>query len=233
MARTGNHTTPQPTSTYANTNAIADLQNSLANLQFQRYRGRGGRLSQAQHHLRSRDHRNNSANNHNMAIGQSYRKWFKKPISRRHYSLGEATEYYTHWLEDPNHFLNGPHPEIGSCAPLTHDGFRSEAQREQYFLVPQAYPPTPPPQHSNSDEESDTDPPYNNFAQTYEEVITAEPDETTGMLDSGAMMTTATRRHLSIHHHWIENKRPAAPGISIRYGNMETEPVEEQGYIES
>ena len=222
MARTGNHTTPQPTSTYVNTNEIADLENSLANLQFQRYRGRGGRLSQAQHHLRSRDHRYNSPNHHNMAIGQSYRRWFKKTISRRNYSLGEATEYYTRWLEDPTHF------------PLTHDDFRSsDALREQYFLVPQVYPPTPPPQHYNSDEESDTDPPYNNFAQTYEEVITTEPDDTTGILDSGAMMTTATRRHLAINHHWIENIRPAAPGTSIRYGNMEIEPVEEHEYIGS
>ena len=233
LARTGNHATQQPTSTYANTEEMADLQNSLANLQFQRYRGRGGRFSQAQHTMRSRDHRYNSPNHHNMAIGQSYRKWFKKTISRRHYSLGEATEYYNRWLEDPNHFPNGPHPEIGSRAPLTHDDFRSDALREQYFLVPPASPPTPPPQQSDSDKEYDTDPPYNNFAQAYEEVITAEPDDTTGILDSGAMMTTATRRHLSSHHHWIENIRPAAPGTSIRYGNMETEPVEEQGYIGS
>ena len=102
MARMGNHATQQPTSTYANTEEMADLQNSLANLQFQRYRGRGGRFSQAQHTMRSRDHRYNSPNHHNMAIGQSYRKWFKKTISRRHYSLGEATEYYMRWLEDPN-----------------------------------------------------------------------------------------------------------------------------------
>jgi hypothetical protein len=168
-----------------------------------------------------------------MAIGQPYRKWFKKTISRRHHSLGKATEYYWRWLGDPTHFPNGPHPEIGSRAPLTNDDFQSDALREQYFLVPQEYPRTPPPQHYNSDEESDTDPPYNNFAQTYEEVITAEPDDTTGILDSGAMMTTATRRHLAINHHWIENIRPAAPGTSIRYGNMETEPVEEQGYIGS
>ena len=119
--------------------------------------------------------------------------------------------------------------------PLTHDDFRSDARREQYFLVPQECPPTPPPQHYDSDEESDTDLPYNNFAQTKVEVINAEPDDTTGiLLDSGAMMTTATRRHLAIHHHWLENIRPATPGTSIRYnGNMETEPVEEQGPIGS
>jgi hypothetical protein len=119
MARTGNHTTPQPTSTYVNNNEMADLENSLANLQFQRYRGRGGRLSQAQHHLRSRDHRYDSPNHHNMAIGQSYRKWLQKTISRRHYSLGEATEYYTRWLE-----------KIGSRAPLTHDDVQSDAMLE-------------------------------------------------------------------------------------------------------
>ena len=74
---------------------------------------------------------------------------------------------------------------------------------------------------------------HNNFAQTHEETITADPDDTTGILDTGAMMTTATRRHLSSHHHWIENIRPATPGTSIRYGSMETEPVEEQGHIGS
>jgi hypothetical protein len=144
-----------------------------------------------------------------------------------YYSLGEATEYYTRWLEDPNHFPNGPHPEIGSRAPLTHDDFRSDARLEQvYFLVPQVYPPTPPPQFYDSDEESDTDQPYNNYAQTYEEEITAQPDDTTGILDSGAMMTTATRRHLAIHHHWRENIRSSTPRrTSIRYGNMETEAV--------
>ena len=99
--------------------------------------------------------------------------------------------------------------------PLTHDDFRSDARREQYFLVPQECSPTPPPQHYDSDEESDTDLPYNNFAQRKVEVITAEPDDTTGILDSGAMMTTATRRHLDIHHHWLENIRPATPGMNF------------------
>jgi hypothetical protein len=47
------------------------------------------------------------------------------------------------------------------------------------------------------------------------------------------MMTTATRRHLAIHRRWLENIRPATPGTSIRYGNMETEPVEEEGHIGS
>ena len=132
----------------------------------------------------------------------------------------------------PNPLPKRTAPRNRFRAPLTHDDCRSDALREQYFLNPQVYPPTPPPQHYNLDEESDTDPPYNNFAQTYEEVITTEPDDTMGILDSGAIMTTATR-HLAINHHWIENIRSAAPGTSIRYGNMETEPVEEQGYIGS
>jgi hypothetical protein len=153
-----------------------------------------------------------------MAIGQSYRKWFLKTISRRHYSLGEATEYYTRWLEDPYHFPNGPHPEIGSRAPLTHDDFRSDTMLEQYYLVPQTYPPTPPPQHNDSDEESDTALHHNNFAQTHEELITADPDDTTGILDTGAMMTTATRRHLALHRRWIDHIRPSTPGTSIRTG---------------
>jgi hypothetical protein len=74
---------------------------------------------------------------------------------------------------------------------------------------------------------------HNNFAQTHEELTTADPDDTTGILDTGAMMTTATRRHLAIHRRWLKNIRPATSGTSIRYGNMETEPVEEQGYIGS
>ena len=47
------------------------------------------------------------------------------------------------------------------------------------------------------------------------------------------MMTTATRRHLALHRRWLENIQPATPGTSIRYGNMETEPVEEQIHIGS
>ena len=66
-------------------------------------------------------------------------------------------------------------------APLTHNDFRSDARREQYFLVPQAYPPTPPPQHYDSDEEYDPYPPHKNFAQTIVEVISAEQHDTTGI----------------------------------------------------
>ena len=83
--------------------------------------------------------------------------------------------------------------------PLTHDDFRSDARREQYFLVPQECPPTPPPQHYDSDEESDTDLPYNNFAQTKVEVINAEPDDTTGiLLDSGDRHQTTSSHSPSL-----------------------------------
>jgi hypothetical protein len=45
-------------------------------------------------------------------------------------------------------------------------------------------------------------------------------------------MTTAPLRHLTIHPEWEANIRPS-PGTAIRYGNMETEPVEEVSYIGS
>ena len=47
------------------------------------------------------------------------------------------------------------------------------------------------------------------------------------------MMTTATRRHISHQLHWIASIHPAPPGTSIRYGNMETEPVDELAHIGS
>jgi hypothetical protein len=47
------------------------------------------------------------------------------------------------------------------------------------------------------------------------------------------MMTTAPRRLLMTSPDWESNIRPAAPGTAIRYGNLETEPVEEVSHIES
>ena len=47
------------------------------------------------------------------------------------------------------------------------------------------------------------------------------------------MMTTPPRRLLTTIPEWKSNIRPAPPGISIRYGNMETEPVEETSHIGS
>ena len=47
-------------------------------------------------------------------------------------------------------------------------------------------------------------------------------------------MTTAPRRLLTINPDWEANIRPAPPrGTAIRYGNMETKPVEEVSHIGS
>jgi len=46
------------------------------------------------------------------------------------------------------------------------------------------------------------------------------------------MMTTVPRR-LLLGTPWADNIRPAPPGTTIRYGNMETEPVEEIAQIGS
>jgi hypothetical protein len=206
---------------------MADLTHSLERLQFSRYKSRGGRLSHEQLEQRRRDHRFNSPNIHNMAPGQPYRKWFLRTISRTHYSLGEATEYYNRWLEDPSHGPNGPHPPFAQHTSLTHTDFRSDHREHQYYIAP-----PPPPTDSDEDSTPDT-PRNNNFAQSHVEDILVTQNDTTAILDSGAMMTTATRRHLALHQRWIDNLRPAPPGTAIRYGNMETEPVDEQGQIGS
>ena len=151
---------------------------------------------------------------------------FQKTISHRHYSLGEATEYSTRWLQDPNHFPNGPHPEIGSRAPLMrgeNNTSLSHKRIRQHLL------------HSTTTRSRNPIRIYHTTTSPKQMWSNpAEPDDTMGILDSGAMMTTATRRHLSIHHHWLENIRPATPGTSILNGNMKTEPVvEEQGHIGS
>jgi len=53
-----------------------------------------------------------------------------------------------------------------------------------------------------------------------------DPDDPTAVLDSGAMMTTIPRR-LILGTKWEASIRAATPGTTIRYGNMETESVEE------
>ena len=63
--------------------------------------------------------------------------------------------------------------------------------------------------------------------------IHTSPDDSNAVLDSGAMMTTAPRHLLMTSPEWESNIRPAAPGTAIRYGNMETEPVEEVSNIRS
>jgi hypothetical protein len=59
------------------------------------------------------------------------------------------------------------------------------------------------------------------------------PDDSNAVLNSGAMMTTAPRRLLLTNPEWENNIRPAPPGTALRYGNMETEPVEEVTVIGS
>ena len=63
--------------------------------------------------------------------------------------------------------------------------------------------------------------------------IHTSPDDSNAVLDSGAMMTTAPSRLLMTSPEWESNIRPAPPGTAIRYGNMETEPVEEVVHIGS
>ena len=63
--------------------------------------------------------------------------------------------------------------------------------------------------------------------------IHTSPDDSNAVLDSDAIMTTAPRRLLMTSPEWKSNIRPAAPKTAIRYGNMETEPVEEVSHIGS
>jgi hypothetical protein len=53
------------------------------------------------------------------------------------------------------------------------------------------------------------------------------------MIPTPCSMTTAPRRLLLTNSEWENSIRPAPPGTAIRYGNMETEPVEEVSSIGS
>ena len=224
-------------STYYNTPSIADLENTIDNLQYERYRRRGGRFLRADHAV---DFRFNSPNVRNMAPGQPYRTWFRSTISNRHYSLGEATTYYNDWINDPIH---GPdrdrdHRNI----PYLPQG-RNMTTINRDPTAPHSRPLPPPsstdtPSDSDSHYSSDAAPlppngqPPENRAQTFVEDIHTSPDDPNAVVDSGAMMTTSPRR-LLLGTPWEQNIRPAPPGTSIRYGNMETEPVEEMAHIGS
>jgi len=69
--------------------------------------------------------------------------------------------------------------------------------------------------------------------QTIDQDVHISPDDSNAVLDSGAMMTTESRRLLLTNPEWEDSIRPAPPGTAIRYGNMETEPVEEVSTIGS
>ena len=62
--------------------------------------------------------------------------------------------------------------------------------------------------------------------QTFQTSASTTAEDPDAVLDSGAMMTTVPRNQLT-GTPWEHNIRPAHPGTTIRYGNMETEPVEE------
>jgi hypothetical protein len=99
QARTGILPFSQPTSTYTNTACYTDLGPTIAQLQYGRYRERGGRQARGSHHS---DHAYNSPCRSNMTPGTSYRRWFHDHISRNHYSLGEATDHYNDWTRSPS-----------------------------------------------------------------------------------------------------------------------------------
>ena len=94
---------------------------------------------------------------------------------------------------------------------------------------PTSIPPIRPYDTDESQSSSDSDPqPRDIRTQTH--VLNISPDDPNAVVDSGAMMTTVPRR-LLLGTPWEDNIRPAPPGTTIRYGNMETEPVEEHAQI--
>ena len=123
--------------------------------------------------------------------------------------------------------------------------------RSQPRLPPESIPPPcpqrphSPPTDSSESDNSDhsvhsrstislphSQQPPENRSQTIVEDVHLSPDDPNAVIDSGAMMTTSPRR-LLMGTIWQDNIRPAPPGTSIRYGNMETEPVEEMASIGS
>eukprot|EP01036_Dinobryon_divergens_P061801 gene61801-biopygen28497 len=216
------------TSTYMNTPAVSELSFTIARRQFERYQRRGGRLLNGAH---TTDHRFNSPTVHNMTPGNPYRTWFHQTICRNHYSLGEATRYYNQWLNDPvygpdrdrDHHQNPYLPRTQNHPSLTSP-------------PPPEHPPTDSSDHSVNSTSTASLPhsnqPPENRSQTIVEDVHMSPDDPNAVIDSGAMMTTSPRR-LLMGTIWQDNIRPAPPGTSIRYGNMETEPVEEMATIGS
>ena len=216
------------TSTYMNTPAVSDLSSTIANRQFERYQRRGGRLIRGAH---TTDHRFNSPNKHNMTPGNPYRTWFHRTISRNHYSLGEATSYLNQWLNDPAHGPDRnrdhnqnpylPHARHHSSPTVQPPPNRPEPESPEHSVHSTS---TASLSHSQQTPE--------NRSQTIVEDVHLSPDDPNAVIDSGAMMTTTPRR-LLMGTIWQDNIRPAPPGTSIRYGNMETEPVEEMATIGS
>jgi len=89
---------------YVNTPDASVIAATIARLQYQRYRSRGGCLNHGTHH---RGHSYNSRNTTNMTSGDPYPQWFHCTVSWSYYSLGKATTQYEQWLNDPQY---GPSP---------------------------------------------------------------------------------------------------------------------------
>ena len=160
-----------------------------------------------------------------MTPGEPYRRWFHDHISRNHYSLGEASERYNDWLCRPALWPEPPPRYNQYNRPTTP------------VPPPAQHQTTAPPDLPTSDQDPENNSPNpapNRYArvQTIVQDVHTSPDDANAVLDSGAMMTTAPRRHLTIKPEWEANIRPAPPGTA-RYGNMETEPVEEVSHIGS
>ena len=208
--------------------AVTDLSSTIANLQFERYHRRGGRLNRGAH---TSHHRFNSPNKHNMTPGNPYRTWFHRTISQHHYSLGEATGYFNQWLNDPAH---GP----DRTRDHNQNPYLPRARHHPSTTVqpPPNRPEPESPEHSyhstSTTSLSQAQKTPENRSQTIVEDVHLSPDDPNAVIDSGAMMTTTPRR-LLMGTIWQDNIRPAPPGTSIRYGNMETEPVEEMATIGS
>jgi len=192
-----------------------------------------------------------------MRTGQSYRTWFHDEVSHNYHTLGEATDMYYDWISDTGHqaaqALTRPAPQgtegqsdNDSYFPRANNSSRNDGTRARntrttsastpYIISGQQSSPQTrtaseddtPHQRTDTKEDNDSDQHSANnvYAQTVPEILRTDPDDPTAVLDSGAMMTTIPRR-LILGTKWEASIRAATPGTTIRYGNMETESVEE------
>ena len=232
---TGTLPNDRPTTSYTNTPAATNIQRTIHHFQFERYQRRGGRLPQGEHSL---DYTFNSPNITNMQPGSPYRQWLHGTISRTHYSLGEATDHYNQWLNDPDYGPNPhPHNRTHDSLPYLPHSRCSPSPPDSPDYAPKSPPVSKPPTpYPSSDDSQDNDYTHKEArTQTFVQDIHTSLDDSNAVLDSGVMMTTAPRCLLIMtSSEWESNIHPAPPGTAIRYGNnMETEPVEEVFHIGS
>ena len=162
-----------------------------------------------------------------MAPGQDYRAWFHGTITQNYYTLGEATRTHDRWLAHPDQ--NPPR--------ATYNQASRHIPRDDMVTPPYlpSFNPNRPQTHttrpsSPDAKDSDSDETINIRTQTYAETMTLGPDDPNAVIDSGAMMTTVPRR-LLLGTPWEDTIHPARPGTTIRYGNMETETVEDAARV--